>query len=142
MNGAYTNANLTQDTDPIVGGLNGDPLPFVPDWSLGLGLDYEWSVLGESTAYIGGRLGYTGKRTAEFSTRASDGSLRVAQSYTTVDVQAGLDRGRWNFEVFARNLTDEQGFNDILAEGSYPNGAIGLGVIRPRTIGLSVGTKF
>ncbi len=142
LNGAYTDASLTQDTDPIVGGLDGDPLPFVPDWSLGLGVDYEWTVLGDSTAYIGGHVGYTGKRTAEFSTRASDGSLRVVESYTTVDVRGGMDRGRWNFEAFCKNLTDERGINDIIPEGNYPNGAIGLGVIRPRTIGLSVGTRF
>ncbi len=67
LNGAYTDANLTEDTDPVVGGLNGDPLPYVPDWSIGLGVDYEWNVLGDSTAYVGGHLGYTGNRTADFS---------------------------------------------------------------------------
>ena len=142
LNGAYTDAYLTQETDPIVGGLDGDPLPYVPDWSLGLGGDYEWTVFGDSTAYVGGQVGYTGDRTADFSTRASDGSLRVAKSYTTVDLRAGIDTGRWTFEVFAKNLTDERGINDIIPEGSYPNGAVGLGVIRPRTIGLAVGTRF
>ena len=142
LNGAYTDAYLTQETDPIVGGLDGDPLPYVPDWSLGLGVDYEWTVLGDSTAYVGGQVAYTGDRTADFSTRASDGSLRVAKSYTTVDLRAGIDTGRWTFEVFAKNLTDERGINDIIPEGSYPNGAVGLGVIRPRTIGLAVGTRF
>jgi len=142
LNGAYTDANLTEDTDPIVGGLNGDPLPFVPTWSIGLGVDYEWNVLGDSTAYVGGHLGYTGNRTAEFSTRAADGSLREAQSYKTVDLRAGLDRGRWNIEVYGKNLTDKRGVTDIIPEGNYANGAIGLGIIRPRTVGLSVGTKF
>ena len=77
-----------------------------------------------------------------FSTRASDGSLRVAKSYTTVDLRAGIDMGRWTVELFAKNLTDERGINDIVPEGAYPNGAIGLGVIRPRTIGLSFGARF
>lgn len=142
LNGSYTDANLTEDTDPVVGGLNGDPLPYVPDWSLGLGIDYEWNVLGDSTAYVGGHLGYTGNRTADFSTRAADGSLREAQSYLSVDLRAGLDRGRWNIEVYGKNLTDKRAVNDIVASGFFPNGAIGLGVSRPRTVGVSFGTKF
>ena len=36
LNGAYTDAYLTEDTDPIVGGLDGDPLSFVPEWSFGV----------------------------------------------------------------------------------------------------------
>jgi len=142
LNGAYTDAYLTQDTDPLVGGLDGDPLPYVPEWSLGLSGDYEWTVFGDATAYIGGQVAYVDDRTANFSTRASDGSLRVAQSYTTFDLRGGIDMGRWNFEFYGKNLTDEAGINDIETTIAYPNGAVGIGVTRPRTIGLSVGTKF
>jgi outer membrane receptor protein involved in Fe transport len=40
LNGAYTDGKLTQDTDPIVGGKDGDPLPYVPKWSGALNADY------------------------------------------------------------------------------------------------------
>src|SRR3546814_11002496 len=33
LNGAYTHARLTTDTDPNVGGLAGDRLPFVPQFN-------------------------------------------------------------------------------------------------------------
>ena len=140
--GAYTDAYLTQDTDPVVGGLDGDPLPWVPEWSLSLGADYEWSVLGGSTAYVGGRVAYTDDRTAEFSNRDANDDIRRADSYTTLDLRAGIDMGKWSVEIFGKNLTDKLGINDIVEPGLFPNGAVGLGVIRPRTIGIVLGARF
>ncbi len=142
FNGAYTDAYLTRDTDPIIGGLNGDPLSYVPEWSFGLDAGYEWDVMGDSTAYVGGNLGYTGDRPAGFDNRDGDGKLRKTGSYTTVNLRAGLDMGRWSVELFARNITDEAGINTIADDGSAPNGAVGLGLIRPRAIGVSVGASF
>lgn len=140
--GAYTDAYLTEDTDPIVGGLDGDPLPWVPEWSLSLGADYEWPVFGGSTAYVGGRVAFTDDRTAEFSNRDTDGDIRKADSYTTLDLRAGIDTGTWSIEIFGKNVTDELGINDIVAPGLFPNGAVGLGVIRPRTVGIVLGARF
>ena len=37
LTGAYTDADLTEDTDPVVGGEDGNPLPWVPDWQLATG---------------------------------------------------------------------------------------------------------
>lgn len=142
LNGAYTDAYLTQDTDPIVGGIDGDPLPYVPEWSFALNGDYEWPVLRASTAYVGGTVAYTGDRTAAFNSRAADGSIREADSYTTVDLRGGIDTGRWYFEVYGKNLTDEEGVTSIGGASNLPNGAITLGLIRPRTIGLSIGARF
>jgi outer membrane receptor protein involved in Fe transport len=142
LNGAFTDAELTQDTDPVVGGLDGDPLPYVPDWSFALSADYEWTVKGSSRAYVGGTLGYTGDRTIAFDNRAADGSLRVADGFTTLDLRAGVYAGRWSFELYGRNLTNEMGVTSIGDPGFLPNNALGLGLIRPRTIGLSVGTRM
>jgi outer membrane receptor protein involved in Fe transport len=142
FSGAYTDAYLTEDTDPVVGGLDGDPLPFVPEWSLTLGGDYEWSVLGDSTAYVGGQIAYTGERTADFGTRDANGDIHEADDYTTIDLRTGLLRDHWSLELYGKNLTDEEGINDILAPGGFPNGAAGIGVIRPRTLGLALGLRF
>ena len=48
----------------------------------------------------------------------------------------------WSIELYARNVTDEQGANDVSTPGNFPNGAVGIGVIRPRTIGLALGMRF
>ncbi len=142
VTGAYTDAYLTQDTDAIIGGLDGDPLPYVPEFTLGFGSDYEWSVFGDSTAYVGGQISYTGERTADFGNRDAGGNIRQADSYTTLDLRTGVLLDRWSIELYGKNVTDEEGINDIVPPGTFPNGALGIGVIRPRTIGLSVGTRF
>jgi len=142
LNGAYTNAKLTQDTDPVVGGLDGDPLPYVPEWSYALNADYEWTVKGSSRAYVGGSLDYTGERTVAFSQRAADASILQADSFLTLNLRAGLYHGRWSVELYGKNLTNEMGITSIDAAGPLPNNALGLSLIRPRTIGVSVGTRF
>jgi outer membrane receptor protein involved in Fe transport len=142
LNGAYTDASLTQDTDPIVGGLNGDPLPYVPKWGFGLSGDYEWKVGRDWTLLVGGGIGYVGERTFDFVTRQEDGSLHKLDSYTTVNLRAGVYIGQWSFELYGKNLTNERGISSVAPAGGLPNGALGLGLIRPRTIGLSVGVRI
>ncbi|HLU07463.1 MAG TPA: TonB-dependent receptor [Woeseiaceae bacterium] len=142
FNGAYVDAYLTQDTDPVIGGIDGDPLSYVPEWSYGLDGSYEWFLKGDSAAYVGGNVGYVGDRPADFSNRGPGGSIREAEAYTTLNLRAGIDFERWSVELYGRNLTDEQGINNIQSEGGLPNGAVGLNLIRPRTIGVAVGARF
>lgn len=142
LNGAYTDASLTEDTHPIVGGLDGDPLSFVPEWSWGLDGSYEWPVMGDSLAFVGGSVGYVGDRPADFDNRAADGSIREAEAYTLVNLRAGIDFGQWSVEFYGKNLADEDGINNITSEGVLPGGLVGLSLIRPRTYGLSVGVRF
>jgi outer membrane receptor protein involved in Fe transport len=140
--GAYTDAQLTEDTDPIVGGLDGDPLTFVPEWALGLGGDYEWAAFGDATAYVGGQVSYVGERPADFGNRDAAGNIREADAYTTLDLRAGIIRERWSLELYGKNVTDEEGITDLEAPGNFPNGAVGISTIRPRTIGLALGARF
>lgn len=142
---AYTDAELTEDTDPLVGGLDGDPLPYVPELTLALGGDYEWSVFGDATAYVGGQVAYTGERPSNFDNRTGalpTDPIQETDDYTTLDLRAGFLFDHWSVELYGRNVTDEEGINDINTDLVLPNGAVGLGVIRPRTIGLAVGYRF
>jgi hypothetical protein len=60
----------------------------------------------------------------------------------SLDLRAGAYLGRWSVELFGKNLTNELGVTSVGAAGALPNGALGLGLTRPRTIGLSVGTRL
>jgi outer membrane receptor protein involved in Fe transport len=142
LNGAYTDAELTEDTDPIVGGADGDPLPFVPEWSYGLSADYEWAVMGDSTAYVGGNLGYTGERPAALGNLDPDGNVREIPSNTILNLRAGLLTGRWSVEVYGKNVTDELGINAVGSVDEAVTGRVELGVVRPRTYGVKVGFAF
>jgi iron complex outermembrane recepter protein len=153
--GAYTDAELTEDTDPdgagptpdLVGGFDGDELPFVPEWALAVGGDYEWGVLGDATAYVGGQVAYTGDRLAAFNNRIDaldpTSARREADAYTTVDLRTGILWDKWSLELYGKNLTDEDGITSITGPtASIPNGAAAIAIIRPRTIGLALGVRF
>jgi outer membrane receptor protein involved in Fe transport len=146
FSGAYIDAELTEDTDPAVGGFDGDRLPFVPEWTLTLGGDYEWSAFGDATAYVGGQVAYTGDRLAGFGNRIDPldpaSPRREADTYTTLNLRTGILWDKWSLELYGKNVTDEEGITDINAPGLFPNGAAGMSIIRPRTIGLSVGVRF
>ncbi len=142
LNGAYTDAELTQDTDPVVGGADGDPLSFVPEWSYGADGSYDWTLANGAMAYVGAGLAYVGERPAGFSNRDANGNIRELDGYTMLNLRAGIDFERWSLEVYARNATDEFAYSDLEAEGTLPAGLVGLGRIRPRTIGVSVSTGF
>lgn len=141
VNGAYTDAYLTEDTDPVVGGMDGDPLSYVPEWGFGADVDYGWEV-GTARAYVGVSVGYVDDRPTDFNNRGADGQIRELDAYTTLGLRAGLEFARWSIEAYGRNVTDDDGATDLTAEGVLPNGQVGLGVIRPRTLGISVGARF
>jgi outer membrane receptor protein involved in Fe transport len=142
FNGAYTDAYLTQDTDPVVGGLDGDPLPWVPEWSFGLHGDYAWAVMGDWVAHAGGSVNYTGDRPADFGDRVADGSVREIDGYETLNLGAGLDFGQWSLELYGRNLTDAEGITSADTGGFLPDGARALGLIRPRSVGVAVALRW
>jgi outer membrane receptor protein involved in Fe transport len=143
-NGAYTNAKLKDDTPPDTGGFAGDPLPWVPRWSGAMHADYDFPLGAGTSGFVGGTVEYVGERHAEFNERNPDGSLILIPGYAQVDLRAGLNVGRFTIEAFAHNLfdkggiTDAFGFPDPVAGDSFPNGAAGVAVIRPRTIGLTL----
>ncbi len=141
VNGAYTNATLTEDTDAAVGGTDGDRLPFVPKWSGSVTADYEWAGFG-GDAYVGGSFSYTGTRPAQFNNRDPQGRVREAGSYSLLNLRAGVDFGSWSIEVFGKNLTAEEGITSILNGDEGYTGAVELGLIRPRTFGISLGLEL
>jgi hypothetical protein len=141
LNAAYTDTELDDDTGPLVGGLKGDQLPFTPEFSVGANVDYEWPVGAEAIAYVGGSLRYLSDQTGafDFEYRTANGRQREISSYEVLDLRTGVNFGRYSIELYAKNLTDSDGRTSTADLGAYPNGALGTGVIRPRTVGLAFG---
>ena len=92
--------------------------------------------------YLGGNLNYTDERPAGFGNTFANGDLRSAESYTTLNVRAGYVADRWSIELYGKNLTDEFGITSIDSDNTPATGRVDMGVIRPRTIGLSLGVNF
>ena len=143
LNGAYTNARLTDDAPPQVGGLGGDRLPFTPKFAFGLNADYNWALNANIDAHVGGSLRHLSRQKSNFDSAFVD-RQRTIKAYGILDLAAGLDFGRFSVDAYVKNLANSAGRTSVTGTSVfggfplYPNGAIGTGVIRPRIIGLSL----
>lgn len=148
INGAYTRARLTTDTDPNVGGLAGDRLPFTPTFNWNVNADYDWSVGGNAEAFVGASLRSLSKQRSNFDAgfQALYGVSRpTIPAYEVIDLRAGVDFGRFSIEAYAKNVGNSRGITDVTTGGGLPVaplGNIAAGVIRPRTVGLTLGVGF
>ena len=153
---AYTRANLRGDTVApgglnLSGGLNGDTLPFVPEWSGSVSADYRWS-LGDVEAFAGGDVHLQDDQKGGFSAsyRAAYGRQLTLDGYATVNLRAGADIGNFTIQAYVRNLTDDRGlinasgypFSVPAALGGTATPLIRATSVRPRTIGAVVGVRF
>ncbi len=138
-NGAYVDAHLTEDAPALVGGKDGDPLPYNPHWAGTLSADYSTALTDSTDGDFGVSWRYTGKRKSAFDTTYGQHELKA---YGVLDAHAGLSFDKVRFDLFVRNLTDSRGLTDIGGAGSALNGLISAGVIRPRSVGLSLGYKY
>jgi len=146
LNGAYTNARLAGDTPADVGGRKGDRLPFTPKLSFAANADYHWLLSPGVRAHVGGSYRYLSSQRSDFI--GDVGLVHTPQlhihPYAVVDLNAGLDFGRFDVEAYVKNLGNSHGVTSVTGVTTpiFPNGAIGTGIIRPRTIGLSLGINY
>lgn len=148
VNGAYTNAKLTEDT--AIGGLAGDRLPFTPKFSLSLLADYSFPVSDTAEAHVGGSVRHLSSQSAGFDGgyREANGHQRIIDGYEVIDLSAGIDFGKVSLDAYVRNLGNSKGRTSTTgttvfgAFDLFPEGAIGTGVIRPRTFGLTLGVEL
>jgi iron complex outermembrane recepter protein len=144
LTGAYTDAKLTEDTDELlIGGRDGDRLPYTPKTSYSANADYEWPLADERSAYLGASFSHLSEVPAAFDAAfiAANDRQRFLPSYDALDVRAGWDFGKVSVELFGRNLTNDEGKTSD-ADGNTPLGALATGVIRPRSYGLTVTAEF
>lgn len=148
-NGAWNKARLDGATDPLVGGFKGDRLPFSPKYTAALLADYRWTIRETTPAYAGvsvrriaGQFG-----SFDFDYRTANGRQREIPSYNVFDAHAGVELGTWTVELFGKNLGNSDGRTStaaLLANGGFvhPNGALGTGVIAPRTLGFTLTREY
>jgi len=144
--GAYVDAYLTSPA-PAAGGNDGDPLPYVPKWSTSLDGAYTWRAFSDFDAFAGATWSYTGSRFNDFSSiPGATGALEPEPrpdlpSYNMVNLRAGLENGRWMFELYCKNVGDTRGIN-YYVNNSTPNYGGALGYTQPRTLGATVTARF
>ncbi|MFT3790180.1 MAG: TonB-dependent receptor [Rudaea sp.] len=141
LNGAYTDAVLTEDV-PGIGGLDGDRLPNIPKWSTSATADYNFPLGNGWTGRLGGGLRYVGASTSGLT--HAPNSL-PQDSYTALDLNADVSNDRWTVRLFAKNVTDKRVYTNYIVRTNAVTGGIGAisGVpLAPRTIGVGFDLKY
>jgi outer membrane receptor protein involved in Fe transport len=130
----------------------GDKLPLTAPWKGSSQLRYEWPLRSDVKAHVQGLVTYEGKRRRDLRPGIND-IYRDMKAYTEVDLGAGVEKGPWSLDLYAKNLFDVRGqlsrgiqcreevCGDSLGLTEF-GGKIYTVVSRPRTIGLRVGRKF
>jgi outer membrane receptor protein involved in Fe transport len=147
LTGAYVDAYLTANS-PTSGGLNGAELPYAPKWSNSLDVAYTWHAFAGYSAFTGATWSYIGSREPDFdTTTATPGGPPVPEpradlgGYNTINLRAGLDDGRWSFELYCKNLADSRGLASYVNTGT-PNSGGEITLQTPRTIGAAIDLRF
>jgi outer membrane receptor protein involved in Fe transport len=138
-NGAYTEAHLTAPTPALLGGKDGDRLPYSAPTSGSLNADYSHPLAGDMNLFLGASVGFTGRRRSDFNATFGQTSI---PAFTTIDLRGGVTLREYRIEAFVKNLSDERGILSLAGIGSTPNGAVQAGLIRPRTIGVALSANF
>lgn len=143
------------DSDPEVNSVlapSGTRLPLTAKLKGNSRIRYEWNPTNDIKAHVQGVVSYEGSRRRDL--RLFENSIYGnMKAYATVDLAAGIDKGPWSLDLFAKNLFDKRGqvtkgIQCVEAVCGDPGGATAIGpkiyttVIRPRTIGLRIGRKF
>lgn len=128
----------------LVGGSDGDQLPYAPRWNASLSADYDWSLGGKTNAFVGGSVAMVSDRPADFDAayQATFGHRLILDGYATVDLRAGIEVKPVTLSIYAKNLTNSGGQTYAGPYGGRYAGLIDVATIRPRTIGLTAGVEF
>ena len=145
-NGAYTDAELTQNL-PVgintLSGAKGDRLPFTPKWTASLSVQKDFVIDSDLTGFVGASYAYVGERMTTFKTNAASATRPryTIPSYTTVDLRAGVDiRDEMQVSLFVRNLLDKDG---IITSGNRNGTNVPTArFVQPRTVGVTVAKSF
>jgi outer membrane receptor protein involved in Fe transport len=145
LTGAYVDAYLTSAA-PDAGGNDGDRLPYVPKLSTSLDGAYTWRAFSDYNAFAGATWNYIGSRFNDFSTTPTATGLAPnprpeLPSYNTVNLRAGLENGRWTFELYCRNVGDTRGIAYYI-NSTTPNYGGAVNYVLPRTVGALVTARF
>jgi iron complex outermembrane receptor protein len=139
---AYNHATLKGNI--LIGGSNGDQLPYAPHLNVNLSADYDWKLTEKVNAYVGASFASVSDRPADFDAayQTTFGHRLILDSYHTVDLRAGIEMQPFTISVYAKNLANSHGQTFAGPYGGRYAGLIDIGTIRPRTVGLTVGIQY
>ena len=134
----YTRSKF-ENVPAAVGPINGNRLPFSPEWTIATGLEYE---IAAGSFTITPRVDYRYQSAVFFS--PFNLALEKQPGYGLLSARltlASADKGRYSLAVYGDNLTQERYFTfgqDALGAQGVAYSYLG----RPREFGVTAGVKF
>lgn len=91
------------------GNFKGSELPYTPEFSGNIDVQYEFPAFSGWDGFAGGTLTYTSDQNTTFQTDTVKADDFKIDAYTLLDLRAGLNSqdGRWRATVYGRNVTNE-----------------------------------
>ena len=87
--------------------VTGERFPGSPQLQANLNAEYDWALNENMSAFVGTNVNYQGS----FNSTFGDYALFAIRDYALVDLWAGLQRGKWRFQVWGRNVLDQYNVN-------------------------------
>jgi outer membrane receptor protein involved in Fe transport len=146
IDAAYTDAYAAEAV-PAAEILPGARLGSSPKWTAGATFDCQLGRFDQWTSYLNGSWRYIAAQYSELSTQSPVG---LTPGYSWADVNFGVENGRYDVRLFAKNLFDKQAFNNgnpYSASTAGPGAPVPPGPpspsyagtpIQPRLVGISV----
>lgn len=121
-----------------LGGQKGERLLHVPEWTFSAAVDKTFSLTSDLQAYV--HADYQWVDDAYDNFNQAD-PFQVREGYELANLRLGVQSGRWDIGLYARNALDERpilaDIGDVGVSGSRK-----VVTARPRTIGLAVRVDF
>ena len=144
FNAAYTRAQLTS----VIAGapfLTNYQLAGVPEWSLSLTADYDWTPADGWRAHVGGGIRWLDKEWLQPVEGLGGSPTIQAPAYAVVDLNGSVRKGRVTYKIYARNLSNEralQGANLEVDDFTGHVNQVDYSILQPRTIGIGVDVAY
>ena len=132
LGASYVDGELTKDADGL-GGSKGDRLIGAPEYNFNIGMEYGFELAG-NPSFVRGDYAYVGGFYNNFQETGVE-----AGDYGQLNMSTGVTVDQVSVMLFANNLTNEDAYTWVNSGGLLPQ--VG-NLLRPRTIGLTVGYQF
>ncbi|GAB3282335.1 TonB-dependent receptor [Parahaliea aestuarii] len=138
---AYADSTLNDD-EPGLGGVDGEQVPNLPEWTASLRWNYDFPLMGDWRGTFSGGVRYTGEYESAYSQSTTNQAVKV-DSRTLTDVNLSVNYENYTVGVYATNLFDERALNSRTDQIAGPGVFNSTGVFeRPRTIGVNLRYDF